>query len=68
MWLEGGRRSKLHILYDMQILHRLCEELGDPPLTSQVKIHTETGVGARNVEKHFKAIDFANEGDGQYKV
>ena len=46
----------------------MCEELWDPPLTTQVKIHTETGVGARNVEKHFKAIDFANEGDGQYKV
>ena len=32
-----------------------------------MKIHTQTGVGARKVETHFKAIDFAVKGDGQFK-
>ena len=32
----------------------------------QVKIHTETGVGARNLETHYKSIDYAKKGDGQF--
>ena len=35
-------------------------------ITAQVKIHRETGVGARQLETHFKAIDYAKRGDGQY--
>ena len=34
-------------------------------LMLQVKIHTETGVGARRRETHFKNIDYAKKGDGQ---
>ena len=32
----------------------------------QTKIHTQTGVGARHLETHFKAIDYAKRGDGQF--
>ena len=35
-------------------------------ITAQVKIHRETGVGARQLQTHFKAIDYAKRGDGQY--
>ena len=31
---------------------------------SKVKIHTETGVGSRYREGHFKKIDYAKKGDG----
>jgi len=30
----------------------------------KVKIHRETGVGARQLQTHFKAIDYAKRGDG----
>ena len=33
-------------------------------LTIQVKIHTQTGVGAHELETHFKNIDYAKKGDG----
>ena len=32
----------------------------------QVKIHTETGVGSRYREGHFKKIDYAKKGDGNH--
>ena len=30
----------------------------------QVRIHTQTGVGAHELETHFKNIDYAKKGDG----
>ena len=32
----------------------------------QVKIHTQTGVGAHQEETHYQAIDYAKKGDGQF--
>ena len=35
-------------------------------LTIQVKIHTQTGVGAHHLENHFKNKDSLKKGDGQF--
>ena len=51
MWLEGG----LDIIW--------CD---NPTTMFQVKVFTETAVGAHHRETHFKAKDFAKKGDGQF--
>ena len=45
-----------------------CLRLPTHNLMLQVKIHTETGVGARHRETHFKNIDYAKKGDGQSSI
>ena len=50
MWLEGG-------------LDIICD---NSTTIVQVKVFTETAVGAHHRETHFKAIDFARKGDGQF--
>ena len=50
MWVEGG-------------LDIICD---NSTTIFQVKVFTETAVGAHHRETHFKAIDFAKKGDGQF--
>ena len=49
MWLEGG------------LDNIICD---NSTTIVQVKVFTETGVGAHHQETHFKAMDFAKKGDG----
>ena len=51
MWLEGG------------LDNIICD---NSTTIVQVKVFTETAVGAHHRETHFKAIDFAKKGDGQF--
>ena len=51
MWLEGG------------YIDNICD---NSATIVQVKVFTETAVGAHHRETHFKAIDFAKKGDGQF--
>ena len=62
MWLEGGHKatvacpSTLNSPSTIALLH--------DQLSLQVRIYTETGVGAQHHTSRFKAIDYVKKGDG----
>ena len=63
MWLEGGHKatvacpSTLNSPSTIALLH--------DQLSLQVRIYTETGVGAQHHTSRFKAIDYVKKGDGE---
>ena len=66
MRVEGGR-WKLIKMFLLPIRWKLIKKFLLPKSwIFQTKIHTQTGVGARHLETHFKAIDNAKRGDGQF--
>ena len=60
MWLEGGHEATEACPSTINIYQPLLNY----QQSSQVKIYTETGVGAQHHTSRFKAIDYVKKGDG----
>ena len=61
MWLEGGHEATEACPSTINIYQPLLNY----QQSSQVKIYTETGVGAQHHTSRFKAIDYVKKGDGE---